>query len=111
MASVRLQLNPGYEQQLAQLPELREKALRPAVRKIAEEVRQNAPRRSQLPPGRRRHYVQGISSEVTTDEQGRFVGRVNAFHFTSLWIEFGSVNNPAYAPLRRALDGMQGRAL
>lgn len=110
MASVRLQLKPGFEAEMLRSAEMRD-ALRTAARNIAGEVRQIAPRQAQLPPGRRRHYVDGIGADVTFDGRGRPIGRVNAFHFTSLWIEFGSINNPPYAPLRRALDGMRGRAL
>jgi hypothetical protein len=107
----RFVFNPGFEVGFARSVEMREKVLRPAAKRIAEMVEQTAPRQAQLPEGRRKHYVEAVDYDAGLDEQGQPVGRVNAFHFTSLWIEFGSINNPPYAPLRRALDGMRGRAL
>lgn len=106
----RVVLHPDFERQLSRSPEMLA-VLGKAAANIAKEARRIAPREAALPPGRRRHYADTISSAAGIDEHGEPVGRINAFHFTSLFIEFGTVHNPPYAPLRRALDGMRGRAL
>lgn len=103
----RFVVTPGAEHRLARTPEMLAQ-LRAAADRIAAEARRNAPRSDALPPGRRRHYVDGIAATAGIDKDGP-VGRVNAFHFTSWWIEAGSVHNQPYAPLRRALDAMRGR--
>lgn len=108
MATVRLQLKHDYEKRLMASPELL-RALGKAAGHVEGEVRQAAPRRGALPPGREKHYVDMVDS-VTGYDRGP-VGRVLALHFTSMLIEFGSVNNPPYAPLRRGLDASSGRAL
>lgn len=109
MAAVRLQLKAGYERQLMASPEMR-KALGKAADHVAGEAKQAAPREPVLPKGRRKHYADMIDGVTGTDAQGP-LGRVVALHFTSLWVEFGSVNNPPHAPLRRGLDASSGRAL
>lgn len=110
MASVRLVLNTDYERQLGRSPEML-RALGVAADHVAGEAKQAAPRQATLPTGRRKHYAEMIDGVSGLDERGQPVGRVLALHFTSLLIEFGSVNNPPYAPLRRGLDASQGRAL
>lgn len=109
MATVRIRLTPGYEQALARSPEMLA-AMHVAVDRVAVAAEAAAPRRAGLPEGRRRHYADMIDGQAWVGPTG-VVGTVNARHFTSLLIEFGSVNNPAYAPLRRGLDASRGRAL
>ena len=109
MATVRLRLNPGYEKALLRSPEM-VAALGVAADRIAKEAKKAAPRQAGLVDPRRRHYADMIDGQAWADIDGAR-GTVNARHFTSLLIEFGSVNNPPFAPLRRALDGMRGRAL
>lgn len=109
MATVRLRLNAGYEKALLRSPQMLA-AVGKVADKIADEAKRAAPRGPGLAPGRRRHYGDMIDGQAWIDSEGA-VGTVNARHFTSLLIEFGSVNNPPHAPLRRALDSMRGRAL
>ena len=109
MATVRLRLNAGYEKALLRSPEMLA-AVGQAADRIATEAKRAAPREPGLDKGRRRHYADMIDGQAWADSDGAR-GTVNARHFTSLLIEFGSVNNPPFAPLRRALDGMRGRAL
>ena len=109
MASVRLVLKPGYETQFLRSPEM-VKALGQAADHVAGEARRVAPREAALPKGRRKHYADMIDG-VAGIQDGRALGRVLALHFTSLWVEFGTVNNEPHAPLRRGLDASAGRAL
>ena len=109
MASVRVVLNPAYEAQLLRSPEM-VRACGKAADHVAGEAKRAAPRRGSLGPGRRKHYVDMIDGVAGLDGRGA-LGRVVALHFTSIWVEFGSVNNPPHAPLRRGLDASQGRAL
>jgi hypothetical protein len=109
MATIRLRLNAGYEKALLRSPELLA-AVGQATDTIAAEAKRSAPRDPSLAKGRRRHYADMIDGQAWIDTEG-VVGTVNARHFTSLLVEFGSVHNPPHAPLRRALDSMRGRAL
>lgn len=109
MATVRLQLKLDYERQLLRSPELLA-AMHKAADHVAREARLAAPRRDSLPAGRERHYGDMIDGQAWIGPTG-VVGTVNARHYTSVIIEFGSVNNPPYAPLRRGLDASAGRAL
>lgn len=108
MATVRLQLKHDYERRLMASPEMLN-ALRRAAAHVAGEAKQAAPRRSALPDYRRRHYADMIDSVAGYDNGP--VGRVLALHFTSLFIELGTVHHPPQAPLRRGLDASAGRAL
>lgn len=45
-------------------------------------------------------YVGGLESEINDGPEGP-VGRVNATDWASHWVEWGSQNNPPYAPLRK----------
>jgi hypothetical protein len=110
MAAVRLRLTPGYERQLLRSAQLLA-GLRLAAERVADEAVRIAPREAALPEGRRRHYADMIDATSGFDGQGLPLGRVNALHFTSNFIEFGTVDTAPHAPLRRALDGSQGRAL
>lgn len=53
-------------------------------------------------------YRNGLEAEVDRDIRGRLVGRVNANWWASGFVEFGTVNRPPEAPLRRALDSLRG---
>jgi len=48
-------------------------------------------------------YVSQIKGEAGL-ENGIAVGRVNAYKFTSHWIEYGTSDTPAFAPLRRGAE-------
>jgi hypothetical protein len=109
MATVRLQLTPGYERALLRSPQLLA-AMKRATNHIANEAKRSAPRRGALTDDRQRHYADMIDGQAWIGPAG-VVGTVNARHFTSLFIEFGTVHTPARAPLRKALDASQGRAL
>lgn len=53
-------------------------------------------------------YRSGLASEVDRDIRGRLLGRVNANWWASGFVEFGTISQPAEAPLRRALDSTRG---
>lgn len=54
-------------------------------------------------PHRGVHYKDSIFAVAGIDERGP-VGVVGSADFFAAGIEFGSVNNPAYAPLRRGVE-------
>jgi hypothetical protein len=66
---------------------------------VAETVRQIAP----VGPGRGGHYRDQITTAAIVAE-GVAGGRVNANKFTSGFIEVGTSDTPAFAPLRTACD-------
>jgi hypothetical protein len=49
------------------------------------------------------HYRDSIHAIVGVDGRGPF-GRVLSVDFAAHLVEFGSVNNPTYAPLRRGVE-------
>lgn len=57
------------------------------------------------------HYKEGLRVELSVKD-GKVVGRVIADDPTGAGglIEFGSIHNPAFAPLRRALTAVFGSA-
>lgn len=109
MATVRLQLNSGYERHLASTPAM-VAALRQAGEHIQKEAERIAPRDPALPPDRRRHYAEMFDTQAGIDN-GQAHATVNNRHFIALFVEFGTVRTPPRAVLRRALDASQSRAL
>lgn len=99
----------GLEQVVGSMPGT-VAALRKAGERIEKEAVRFAPKRGTLPKGRRRHYADMFDTQAGIDG-GQARATVNNRHFTALFVEFGTVNNPAYAPLRRALDAAGGKAL
>lgn len=89
--------DPTFADEMARDPEVR--AL---VRATAEDVADGA--RSIAPRGRgwrgRRHYADSIE----VDDRPGGGARVLTTDYFGHLVEYGSVNNPAYAPLRRAVD-------
>lgn len=85
--------------------------LRRAAQHVAGEAERYAPREPLLKRGRRRHYADMIGGYAGIDGAGHPIGRVNAFHFTSHWVEFGTLNMAPHAPLRKGLDASRGNAL
>jgi hypothetical protein len=55
-------------------------------------------------------YRDGIKARVVKTTDG-FVGQVVATHFTSVWLEYGTVHMRARAPLRRALEAVFGNQM
>ncbi len=96
MARSRVVLRHDVERIVADLPGMR-RLLEKVAEAIAAETIRGAPEQS----GR---YKAGIAVEVGVDGRGRPVGRVNAHHWTSHIVEFGSVGQPPHAPMRRAID-------
>ena len=90
---------------------------RAAVRKLAKtrEMQQVAADRAEqvaaaaraIAPVATGAYRDGIRAVVVRSRDG-FIGRVVATHFTSAWIEFGTIHTSARAPLRRALESVFG---
>ena len=92
---------------IGKTPEMAE-FLRPYAEDIAKRVKQIGPKDDDAP-----HYVDMVTPQVELIKRpggagggwrAVYVARVNAWKFTSHWIEFGSVHNPPYAPLRRATE-------
>jgi hypothetical protein len=109
MATVRIQLTPGYEQALARTPAMVE-LLRKAGEHVQDQAERLAPRDPGLPRDRQRHYADMFDTQAGLD-RGTARATVNNRHFIALFVEFGTVHNPPLAVLRRALDASQGRAL
>lgn len=100
--AVKFVLRAGAEKEIVRLPAV-DAALERAVRYVAEEaIRFTESSR----------YREGIKPEVGDNEHGDPVGRVNATWWASGFIEFGTSQRRAEAPLRQALDsGAVKRAL
>lgn len=109
MATVRLQLTPGYERNLVRSPEM-VAACRKAGEHIQGQAERLAPRDPGLPKDRRRHYADMFDTQAGLDK-GQARATVNNRHFIALFVEFGTARTPAYAVLRQALDSSQGKAL
>lgn len=86
---------PGIEEELASSLGMRN-LMDDTTRPVAAAVRQSSPRRS----GR---YRRSITTGVTLEDDG-WHGRVGSTDFAWHMVEYGSVNNPTYAPLRRGLE-------
>lgn len=79
-------------------------ALARAVSAIADQIKERA---QAIAPVRTGSYRDSIEVELARDDAtGVLMARVNATDFKSHWIEFGTIDTPAFAPLRRALEGM-----
>lgn len=74
------------------------------LHRVATTVANEAKRIS--PSGR---YNDEIEVDDGTDEIGRVVSRVNAHHWTSWFIEAGTVNQAPSAPLRKAMESGAAR--
>jgi hypothetical protein len=91
--------NPAVEKQL-----LRDPNMAQMLATYAEAGAENA--RADAPTGHRHrglHYRDSIHAAVGVDGRGPF-GRVFSVDFAAHLVEFGSVHNPAYAPLRRGVE-------
>jgi hypothetical protein len=96
--------NPVGIAELGRTPQMGE-----AVGAIAEQVAESVRTIGPVDADDDVHYVDEITVEVGL--VGPFmVGRVNANKITSGWIEFGSIHNPPFAPLRHACE-MNGLVL
>lgn len=74
-------------------------SLKIACEMIAANARSIAPVDEQGP-----HYRDMIRTFVEIGPKGMAEGHVSAYKFTSGFVEFGTINNPAFAPLRRAAE-------
>lgn len=86
--------NPGLARDISNGSEYRR-----ALLEVAEACADGAREASPVADG---DYRDGIEA-TTADREGEVVGRVNANDWKSHWIEWGSVNNPPHAPLRRGV--------
>lgn len=95
-------LNPAFLPLLARSEGVGE-ATEDAAKEIAERVREFAPIFAS-------YYVENIETE-RFEEDGKKGTRVIANDPTgaATLIEFGSVNNPAFAPLRRGTEAVLGK--
>lgn len=87
--------NPGF---LAEFS--RSKQLLDVLKGKADEAADNA---RAVAPVQFGDYQDGIEA-VSGIEGGMAVGRVNANHFTSHWIEAGTSDTPTFAPLRKGAE-------
>lgn len=103
------ELTPGIEHILAGTPGM-VVACRKAGQHIQKQAERIAPRESGLPPDRRRHYADMFDTQSGID-RGEAHATVNNRHFIALFVEFGTVDTPPRAVMRRALDASAGKAL
>lgn len=105
MARVRLELDRNYQDVL-----LRSRDMHRMLERVAGAVSGEA--RRSAPVGRYTHggrYRDGIEPDVGKDDRGHLVGRVNAHHFTSWWIEGGTIRMRPRPVLRNALESGAAR--
>jgi hypothetical protein len=91
MATSRFVPNPAFESQLK-----RADFLQDAMLEVAESIAENA---VSVAPVEEGDYREGI--EAVSDGEGAVV---NANDWKSGFVEFGTTNNPAWAPLRRGCE-------
>lgn len=96
MAGSRFVINPTFVKRLVRDPSL--------IPPLKEAAAAAADKAGDLAPVDDGDYRDGIKVAVGADERG-VLARVNATDFKSHWIEFGTIDTPAFAPLRRAVLG------
>ena len=94
--------NPAFPAQIRRSP-----LLRPLLEAGAESVAERAREIARAEAYDEGDYHDGIEAVVIETDEG-LVGRVNANDWKSHLIEFGTVDTPAFAPLRRALEAEIG---
>lgn len=108
-ARVTFDANPNLLDTLGQAPWMAGE-LRLIAEDIARRAKSLGPKDDDAP-----HYVDLIDVDVGLVKRAGgsgggwrsvYIARVNAFKFTSHWVEFGSVHNPPFAPLRRAVESV-----
>ncbi len=92
--------DPGFEALLA-----RSTGLRRVLEGYAQEIAGHA---QQLVPVREGDLRDSIEADVQLETEGGFVGRVNVFHYTAHWVEFGTVRTRAQPFLRPAAEMVLG---
>lgn len=96
MGRTRFVIDPTFLRKLARDP-----SLIPPLKEAADAA---AGKARDIGPVDDGDYRDGIKVAVGADEHG-VLARVNANDFKSHWIEFGTIDTPAFAPLRRAVLG------
>jgi hypothetical protein len=97
--SDRFEYRRQVERELAAGTAMADRLARLAER-AAEAARGHAPERTG-------HYVDSIqasSGVIDTDDGPTAVGRVLSDDFKAAWIEFGTVDTPVFAPLRKGTE-------
>lgn len=51
-------------------------------------------------------YKESIESAVGFDERAKIIGRLYSKDWKAHWVEFGTIKEPAHAPLRRAMNSI-----
>ncbi len=98
MADIKFIPNPQAAKQLGRQPEMAA-AMKIRGEATARNARQIAP----VGEGVGGHYRDSIEVEIELVD-GVFVSRVVAKKFTARFIEFGTIDTPTFAPLRRGLE-------
>lgn len=92
--------NPFYAEEVA-----RSVALDAVLKETADSVKSHVEQLAPYDPDDSQpHYVERLESTTAVDDGARRVGRVNAWKYTSGWIEFGTEHMAAQAPLRRGAE-------
>ena len=69
----------------------------------------NAPGRPAGHPYETGEYRDSIHCEYVTKPSGYFYGKVVTRDWKAHWLEYGSVNNPEFAPAQRTVDSFHGK--
>lgn len=91
--------NPRFEREIVTGPRMRDFLESKAQEALSYFV--------EFAPERSGDYVRSARA-FSTVEAGRAVGRLAVDDFKWHWIEFGTVDTPTFAPLRKALDATPG---
>ena len=92
------------EQALAQLG--RSTEVRGALLESAEAIAKEGQRIAEAEAYRSGDYMRGIGAAAVGLASGELSGQVQAKDWKSNWVEFGTVNTPARAVLRRAAEAL-----
>jgi hypothetical protein len=97
---MRVELHRGWDRRIATTVQM-QATLHGKAEQVAAEAR-----RIVAPVSQR--VTDGIEATAGVDDRGRMVGRVNAHHWTSWFVEAGTVDQRPTAYLRKALENVLG---
>jgi hypothetical protein len=94
--------NPGFIKILENTPFL-DGSLQALAAEGANAARENAPVLTGA-------YRDSIVGETGYNEDGIYIGRINAYDYKAWWIEAGTEDTPAFGTLQQGLDAIGLRA-